>query len=244
MRSARASFLFAVALLAGGWPADPQSQYETPAKLQRLQGERSAKLWAKELDKAERYLLEGQHEKAHKKASGVVRQITDTVLGGPGVAGFFGRAMAMQAIAAVELGRRDEGLWQWQVATQFIPALESLDLSAFGEAGAILTDLGRDPQIPPFRREGAFTEPVWTKQPDPRWPRAKLDTPTVRIVLEVTMGADGKLRSPKIVDAAGELTMVCAALETMRRWEFEPARIDGKAVPVRMRQTFVFRVRG
>lgn len=224
-----------------------QSQYETPRKLQEIQGERLAKLLAKELEKAESFLLRGEAEKAFKKASSVSRRITDNVIGGAGVGVFFGQAMAIQAIAEIELGQHDEGLWRWQIATQFFPELVAeTDLAAFGEAGEYLASPPPREQAAKdtTRKEADFQPPRWTHQPDPRWPRAKYHTPTVVVAVSVVMGADGKLRNPKIIDADGELTMVFALLEAMRRWEFDPATIEGKPVSVTMRQTFRFLVRG
>jgi periplasmic protein TonB len=52
------------------------------------------------------------------------------------------------------------------------------------------------------------------------------------VVIEATIGADGKVRNARVLRSISLLDQ--AALEAVRQWEFEPSRINGGAVAVTM----------
>jgi TonB family protein len=62
------------------------------------------------------------------------------------------------------------------------------------------------------------------------------------VVIEFTIGLDGKARDFRVVSSAGP---PCAglAIDAMKQWQFEPARKKGKPVAVIMRAPFVIRPR-
>ena len=62
------------------------------------------------------------------------------------------------------------------------------------------------------------------------------------VVIEFTIGLDGKTRDFRVVRSAGP---PCAgfAIDAMKLWQFEPARKKGKPVAVIMRAPFVLRPR-
>jgi TonB family protein len=63
-----------------------------------------------------------------------------------------------------------------------------------------------------------------------------------RVELEVTIGADGKVIDARVVTGAGH-GFDEAALDAVRRFVFEPARVAGKAVPARVRYPYIFEIR-
>jgi outer membrane biosynthesis protein TonB len=65
-------------------------------------------------------------------------------------------------------------------------------------------------------------------------------TEPVRIDVEAIVGVDGKVRDPLVSDAKGEPTLVSLALEYLRRWEFEPAELEGEKVPVYFSPSMTF----
>jgi len=62
------------------------------------------------------------------------------------------------------------------------------------------------------------------------------------VVIEFTVGLDGKARGFRVVSSAGP---PCAglAIDAMKQWQFEPARKKGKPVAAVMRAPFVLRPR-
>ena len=74
----------------------------------------------------------------------------------------------------------------------------------------------------------------------PEFPAAKRGFGQVSVELEVIVGKNGRLREPLILDAKGELTLVCAALDTLRRWEYVPAKVEGEPTAVALKIVFNF----
>ncbi len=61
----------------------------------------------------------------------------------------------------------------------------------------------------------------------------------VAVLLELLIDAEGKVSEAKVVESAGE-PFDGAALEAVRKFEFEPARRGEEAVPVRLNYRYVF----
>jgi protein TonB len=62
------------------------------------------------------------------------------------------------------------------------------------------------------------------------------------VVVHAIIDKSGRVRDPLILRSEGELTMVLAALETMQKWEFEPAKINGEPVESYYNLTINFRL--
>jgi protein TonB len=62
-----------------------------------------------------------------------------------------------------------------------------------------------------------------------------------RVVLEVTVATDGSPLNVQVADSSGHGVLDRAARRTVRRWQFQPARVGGNTVqstitvPVRFR---------
>jgi protein TonB len=52
------------------------------------------------------------------------------------------------------------------------------------------------------------------------------------VILDVTIGTDGKVRDVKVIHSVPHLDL--AALEAVRQWEYEPTRINGALVALVM----------
>ncbi|MEW5738795.1 MAG: TonB-dependent receptor [Myxococcota bacterium] len=59
------------------------------------------------------------------------------------------------------------------------------------------------------------------------------------VVMEVDIGADGKVLDLKVVQSAGE-AFDAAALAAVRQFEFSPAEVDGQPAPVRIQYAYQF----
>jgi protein TonB len=60
------------------------------------------------------------------------------------------------------------------------------------------------------------------------------------VVIEATIGTDGKVYDARVVRSIAGLDQ--AALDAVRQWEFEPARLNGAAVAVIMTVTVSFAI--
>lgn len=75
-----------------------------------------------------------------------------------------------------------------------------------------------------------FSEPIVTKQESPIHPRHAW---TLRVnavvVVEVRVGVEGKVDAAQIIETGGS-DLDLAALDAVKKWEFEPAKCDGDPV--------------
>jgi protein TonB len=51
-----------------------------------------------------------------------------------------------------------------------------------------------------------------------------------RVVLEVTVAADGSAKSVRVAQSSGHSILDRTARNTVRQWEFQPARAGGRAI--------------
>jgi protein TonB len=78
--------------------------------------------------------------------------------------------------------------------------------------------------------------------PPPYPPTARLRRIEGELVAEFIVTADGAVRDVQIVDAQPPGIFEQTALQTIRRWRFEPGLRDGAPVDVRVRQKLTFRL--
>ncbi len=229
--------LVVLALFAAGTlPSDPLWSQEGA----RLLGEERAKPileeFGRRLREVDALLAESESRRAYKKVSRVLDEMMDRFMSGPDVGRFLGVALVQRAVAAYQLGRTDEAIWHWYVARQILPEVAGLRMTAYGAAGTFLKTQsirhahGTLHWTPDSAEEleGGGTPPRKIRAPMPEIPAAKQGLGRVSVELEAIIGENGRLREPLILDAKGELTLVCATLDTLRRWEFEPAEIKGE----------------
>jgi protein TonB len=106
-----------------------------------------------------------------------------------------------------------------------------------GVAGGTSSVLAIEPvQAPargPIRVGGGIDRPRKIKYVPPVYP---LPARTARVggnvLIEATIGADGKVHNARVVNSIAVLDQ--AALDAVRQWEFEPTRLNGVAVAVTM----------
>ncbi len=141
-----------------------------------------------------------------------------------------------RALAEAGQGREADAAWDWHVAQQIDPAMESWNLAEFGAAGALLDQhrLARDPRplaVDPSA-ESTVTPVVRVGEPRfPKWPAAAYRIGWGgTVVVEAVIGADGALSHPRLLDAPPVATMALAVFDALRGSRFEPARRGGEPV--------------
>jgi TonB family protein len=93
-----------------------------------------------------------------------------------------------------------------------------------------------------FRVGGSVRPPRLTKRATPDFPReAQADRIGGAVLLEVLIGPDGKVKDMRIIRSAPLFDR--AAMDAVRKWEYEPTKIDGAAVSLVMPVTVTFSIR-
>lgn len=91
----------------------------------------------------------------------------------------------------------------------------------------------------PIRVSGDIVPPTKVKNVNPVYPPGAVsDKVQGQVVIEATIGADGKVQDAKVLRSIPQLDQ--AALDAVRQWEFTPTLLKGVAVPVIMTVTVTF----
>ena len=89
---------------------------------------------------------------------------------------------------------------------------------------------------------GAIAPPRQTKNARPTYPReAQAERASGVVTLELLIGPDGKVKDVRVVRSSPLLDK--AAIETVRKWEYEPTRVNGMPVSVVMTANISFSLR-
>ncbi len=220
----------------------------------------AADKWRTGLKEIDQKLRAQQWHAAEEQSRKVARLIVQDAGIGQGAAYSLAVVSAFQAIAEKSLGRADEANWHWDVALNLFPDIAKTDVSPYGPAAAELSkrtlrsvDPNRmDPTNPrvadssgnPITQEDV-ERPRIVKQVAPEFPKnlAEMSVAGV-LVVEAVIGFDGVPRLPLVLQmTGGGPAMEYVALEALRQWRFEPAKVDGKPVGVYYSLTVNFAAR-
>jgi TonB family protein len=171
--------------------------------------------------------------------------------------GYFAVALMFRALAAAATGAEDVAICQWQGAQSLVPSLFHVDLSPYGEAGALLESRRWG-----WRSAQVSDQDSDTKKPSPGTeviPPKLLDRPvqpqyteaakrTGRrgiVILNMVIDETGALRDPwvpqSIEDSKG---LEATAMDAACHWRFQPASFGGRPVAVRYSLTVNFQNMG
>jgi len=88
---------------------------------------------------------------------------------------------------------------------------------------------------------GPVRPPTQTKKVNPVYPlAAQLERVQGLVILEVIIGADGRVRDLRVLRSVPFLDE--AAVDAVRQWEYTPAQLEGKPTPVVMMVTTTFSI--
>jgi len=205
--------------------------------------------WKVSLRAIDRELVSGEFSRARRDASRLADEMADT-MGVGGDSGYtLALACAFRAIAESGLGHEDDALWYWRVAVALDQTIEKVDLSPYGALATRLRDT-------PFRgkfQSGAPVDPevvkrvqppVIKQKPMPRYPesmrRMKVQT---AYAFDVIVDEKGRVHEPLVLRPIQEPGFVYIVLEAVRKWDFQPAMLDGKPVAFRYTLNVDFKVK-
>jgi periplasmic protein TonB len=98
------------------------------------------------------------------------------------------------------------------------------------------------PPADPVRVGGSVKAPARVKNVAPVYPaKARENHIQGIVILDITVGVDGAVTEVKVLRAIQELND--AAIEAVKQWRYEPTKIDGVLVPIRMSVSINFTIR-
>ena len=135
------------------------------------------------------------------------------------------------AVAAKEAGDRAAAeAAAGKVQAEALAAREKADAEAREKAAAAAVRVG-----------GKIKPPTKTRDVTPLYPAAAKSARVAgTVIIEATIGADGKVMNAKILRSVPMLDQ--AALDAVKQWEYSPTRLNGKPVPVVMTVTVAFKL--
>ncbi len=207
--------------------------------------------WLAGLKETDQKLRAHEWEAAAKRGRQAGEQIVDLAGTGESPAYSLAVAYVFRAIAEAKLGHQDDAEWFWDSALNLFPEVAKTSLSPYGGKALALRQrtlraLDKEKIPAELRREGEEGEkevnldpknverPRIVHQVRPEFPEAlQLLGVEGWVVVASVIGEDGRPRQPVILDAkGGGAGMKYVALDTLRQWRFEPAKLDGKPVAV------------
>jgi len=201
--------------------------------------------WSARMAKTATLLEAKDYATALRLADQSISEMVEHLGPGDGATKWFGVMLVHKALALTGLGNTNDALWYWHEVLSMYPKFSESDLSSFGEAGAFLKANITPPTAVPFTHDPAqsFTPPRPIRRVKPEFPRGAADFSIEgTLIVEVVLGKDGHAKSPRIVQALEAPTLSYAALEAVKRWEFEPAKVAGVPVEVLYDATIIYKV--
>jgi TonB family protein len=208
-----------------------------------------AQEWQKKIEASSAALKKGDHARSLRLANRLITDMIEKLGPGKTETHSFAVVVVHKALASAGLGKLDDARWYWHVAVGIEPALAKVDLSAFGEAGKFVSTIPLREAENPDRTSGRpltpdMTPPKALKTVNPIFPlAARIFEVGGMLVLEVVITTDGDVVDPAILEPLPAATLSYVALEAVRRWKFEPGRMNGEAVDVIFNLSVTYKLR-
>jgi TonB family protein len=197
-----------------------------------------------------------RYSRARHTTIKLINSMMDNLNTGNAAAYTMGLTVAYRAVAEAGLGNYEEADWYRHVALAMSPQVAQVDMSRFGGAGAWFTSRDSDIAGPPPSSMASATatedappatdrrDPVCKYKPYPKYPLgAVIGKVSAPVIVHVLIDSDGNVRHPAVVSQSVAPTLLYAATEAVKRWQFEPATMDGKPSPVEFDLTVNFQTR-
>jgi TonB family protein len=203
------------------------------------------KQWNEGLQETLAHLRTQEWAPARERARWVLAAMTEDMAPGDAADRSIGLMLMLRALAEAGLGDETKSAWDWQLAQQFDPRLETRDLAEFGAAGAVLDRhrLRNDPvgEALEITAGSGISPPEKIEAKQPVWPMAMRQLGIQgTIEIRLVVNEDGSLSHPRIERRIPAATMVLATAEAMSGWRFRPARLEGRPVRVQYKLTTKF----
>jgi hypothetical protein len=126
---------------------------------------------------------------------------------------------AYRAMAEAGLKNMDDADWYWHVALSMYPKLAKNDWKPYGEVGELLARDHSDE----LKTEADATQPIPIRKSEPKCPLSAIQGGYYQpVTVRAIVGSDGNARCPTLITANAAPTLVYAATEALKQWQFEP----------------------
>jgi hypothetical protein len=191
--------------------------------------------WQAEIQRVDGLLKAGSWSDAEDASSALVDELIRDLKGGPEGARLLATAFAQRAVAGAGVGDLGAAAWSLEIAAALDPGFADAPLDAFDTAGERLDE---------WRREQSHGDPLPLDTPG-LVPPAIVESPTIvfraseevlrsfdySLQVELVVDAAGRPRRPRVFGSRDNPSPIAASLEVLADWVFEPATLDGRAVP-------------
>ena len=193
------------------------------------------------------------YSRARRTSIKLINSMMDNLNTGQAAAYTMGLTVAYRSMAEAGLGNYDEADWYRHVALAMSPQVAQLDTKPFGEPGAWFQGRDADANPPSMASSSSSSllsddapsavraDPVCTYKKMPKYPLgAVLGKVSAPVIVHVLIDSDGTVRHPAVVAQQLAPTLIYAATEAVRQWQFQPATVGGKACPMEFDLTVNF----
>ncbi len=196
--------------------------------------------WKGMLEQTDRDLRAERYAQARKTSIKLINSMMDNLNHGNRAMYTLALTVAYRAVAEAGLQKYDEADWYWHVARSLYP---KFNVDPYGEAGVWLKEHSDEQVETTDAAPNAIQQPVCLNRRDPKYPLgAVVGSIAAPIVVKVVIDKDGSVRHPRLVNTTAAPTLVYAATEAVKKWQFQPASVDGKACPMDFQLTVNFQV--
>jgi len=194
--------------------------------------------WNARIQETVQLLRAGNVTQAREKIDPVLAEMMEGIDPGKQAGHAFALALTLRALAEAGAGDHRSATWDWQVAQQLDPSIESWDLSEFGAAGQVLAQhrLSVDPApATPTKLElegkGGKGPQVLSRVGQPAYlQNARRRKWTGAIQVAVVVDTQGRPTYPRVIQGTHEVAMILSTFEFVRGHTFTPAMSEGQPV--------------
>jgi len=196
--------------------------------------------WKGLLAQTDRDLRAERYAQARKTSIKLINSMMDNLNHGDRAMYTLALTVAYRAVAEAGLQKYDEADWYWHVARALYP---NFNVEPYGEAGAWLKEHAEENVETTDAAPPDIRQPVCLNRRDPKYPLgAVVGSVASPVVVRVIIDKDGAVRHPRLVNTTAAPTLVYAATEAVKKWQFQPASVDGKACSMDFELTVNFQV--
>lgn len=210
--------------------------------------------WRGLLDSTANDLQAQRYSQARRTTIKLINSMMDNLNTGNAAAYTMGLTVAYRAVAEAGLGNYEEADWYRHIALAMSPQVAQINMTQFGAPGVWFTSGERPPSADnPQMASSTSSEseptldrhdPICKYKPYPKYPLgAVLGKVSAPVIVHVLIDSDGTVRHPTVVSQQIAPTLLYAATEAVKRWQFEPAMADGKPSPMEFDLTVNFQTR-
>ncbi|HYS54158.1 MAG TPA: hypothetical protein VER58_10390 [Thermoanaerobaculia bacterium] len=176
----------------------------------------SAQDWRGQLEMVENDLRTHHYGHARKWSIKLINSMTDHLGTGPDATYTLALTVAYRAMAEQGLKKPEEADWYWHVATNLYPKLADTDFTSLGEVGEWFAAKKRIDKIP-----GDLPSAIVVRRIEPKCPLSAIQGAYYQPVTIGALISDGVARAPRLVSPSAAPTLVYAAFESLKQWQFE-----------------------